>query len=339
MIDLFYELTETPWEKIREKVKGREYLIVTDENLWKIYKEDLEEFKESIIIISCGKSKSNLELIIDELIERNFSREGLLLALGGGEIGDLVGFVASIYKRGIGYIQVPTTLLAQVDSSIGGKTGINYAGLKNIIGSFYFPEKIILYPGFLATLDKFEIYNGLGEILKYGLIYDYKFFQYVMDNLHRIINKDQAVIREVLKVSSEIKFKFVENDYRDQGERKFLNFGHTIGHGLESFMNIPHGNAVIRGMIYESVLAYKMSLIDRRYLKEIYYSLSRLYSLSPLDCCQADRVYEIMKNDKKNSDQKIGFVLPVGRGKVDMFYDLDPDLVKETLKGGFIKWI
>jgi len=173
--------------------------------------------------------------IYDHMIEYNMDRNTLILSFGGGVVGDITGFVAATYKRGLKYIQIPTTLLAQVDSSFGGKVGINYRNYKNIIGSFYLPEITVVDIDFLRTLDRRQIICGLAEILKYGLIYDYDFFVFVSSNINRIYNLDSCVLFKVVNRSIEIKEQIVKKDLYDKGIRQILNFGHTIGHSIESY--------------------------------------------------------------------------------------------------------
>lgn len=320
--------------------------IITDENVSSLYIDFIKK-----IVVDCNiriytlnpgeksKSLTTTLSIYDDLIEENIDRGTLILSFGGGVVGDIAGFVASTYKRGLKYIQIPTTLLAQVDSSVGGKVGIDYGGYKNIIGSFYFPERIIIDVKFLKTLSHRDIRCGLGEILKYGLISDYSFFQSTMDNLDNIYNKKLDILLETIKRSIDIKKELVEKDRYDKGLRRILNFGHTVGHSIEAyyrFTRYNHGEAVILGMIYESYIANKMGLIDNLYFNEIYKSLKNIVIPVKFNEKQIRDLIYIMRNDKKNVDDNIVFILPVSKGKVGLYSNIDENLIFKSLEGEWI---
>ncbi len=324
----------------------KKLFLITDENVGKIYLKAilniLSDFEVKTYILNPGeKSKTTTTVlkIFDELIKYNFDRNGIVLSIGGGVVGDISGFVASTYMRGINYIQVPTTLLAQVDSSIGGKVGIDYKGLKNIIGSFYFPIKNIIDVEFLETLNERELISGLGEILKYGLIEDYNFFNYVNNNLKKILEKDPRVLVYIVERSVNIKNKIVKLDKRDKNIRRKLNFGHTIGHSIEGLYNFEkynHGEAVILGILYESYISKEIGLIDRSYFNKIYNTLTKLVTPILFNENEINRMIKIMEYDKKNTDGKIGFILPVEKGKVNIFYNIQKATIKKALEG---RWI
>lgn len=317
--------------------------IITDEVVNRLYMDYLKSFigdiDQYVYILPSGeenKTIDNILSIYDDLIEKNIDRKTLIVSFGGGVVGDVAGFVASTYKRGLNYIQIPTTLLAQVDSSIGGKTGFDYKGFKNIIGSFYFPEAIFIDVSFLKSLSDREILCGLGEIFKYGLIADYGLFQYTKDNLNYIYHKDLDTLISIVNRSISIKQDIVSKDRYDRGVRNILNLGHTIGHSIEAYYNFNkynHGEGVIMGMIYEFYMAWELDLIDRNYFKEVYNILSSILYPISFKQKEIEDLIHIMKNDKKNIGDSIVFVLPVDRGKVDVFYHVEEDLIIKALKG------
>ncbi len=333
-------------KKYIKKYNPKNIYIITDDIVNKLYINDLieiiKDFNYHVYVIPNGEQAKNFDTvtsIYDHLIENNMDRNTLILSFGGGVVGDITGFVAATYKRGLKYIQIPTTLLAQVDSSFGGKVGINYKNYKNIIGSFYLPEIIVVDIEFLKTLDKRQITCGLAEVLKYGLIYDYDFFKFVSCNINRIYSLDSEILLKIVNRAIEIKVKIVDKDLYDKGIRQILNFGHTIGHSIESyydFSKFNHGESVILGMIYESFIAKEMGLIDERYFNEIYGVLKSIVAPINFKGDEIGKLYEIMKNDKKNIDNNIGFILPVGRGKVDLFTNVDEKIIFESLKGEWI---
>ncbi|MCQ4923834.1 3-dehydroquinate synthase [Tissierella carlieri] len=343
---MVWKLVDNIWEELYQYLIDDNFILVTDENVYNIYKEEVENLlkgREEIHIIPSGETSKNLkELsnIYTLLIQRNIDREGRILCLGGGVVGDLAGFAAATYKRGIEYIQIPTTLLSQVDSSIGGKTGIDFSGHKNIIGSFHFPLITLICTSFIHTLPEKEIACGLGEIIKYGLIEDYDFFKYIERNMNKVYSRDMEVLSFIIEKSIKIKLSMVEKDKLDAGIRQNLNFGHTIGHSIESFFGYTkynHGEAVILGMMYESNIAYERNLIDKEYYNEIIKVLSPLVEQTILSNDEINILLEYMKNDKKNKDGKISFILPIGRGKVNIFYDVEEELIIKAILNNYKK--
>lgn len=326
-----------------EKLRTNYIYIITDEYVNKLYKNTIiriiKNYNSNIYVLPQGetsKSFDNVLSIYDNLLENNVDRNALIISIGGGVVGDISGFIASTYKRGLKYIQIPTTLLSQVDSSIGGKVGINYGGYKNIIGTFYFPEVTIIDTCFLDTLNYRQITCGLGEILKYGLIYDYDLFQFISMNLDNIYNKDHDILLTIIKKSVSIKENIVEDDIFDRGARQILNFGHTIGHSIEGyyeFSRYNHGEAVILGMMYEAFIAKDMGLIDESYFQSIYSVLRNIVEPIKFNSSEIEKLYELMKNDKKNEKGSIVFILPVGRGKVKPIKCIDKETVFNSLKG------
>lgn len=336
------KFTKNIWERVKSYTVKDDFLIITDRNIYNIYEKEINDALQNsnrILILNPGeesKSLKELSNIYDQLLELNLSRDGYIISLGGGVVGDISGFAAATYKRGVKYIQIPTTLLAQVDSSVGGKTAIDFKGYKNLIGAFYFPEKVYIQTSFINTLEDREILSGLGEIFKYGMIYDYNMFLEVKNSMEKIFNKDLDIIEKLIKGSVEIKSKIVEEDKLDTGIRRILNFGHTIGHAIESYYNYSqytHGECVIKGMIYESRISHNRGLISEEYMDEIEEVLSPLINRVLYTEEMVEELIEYMYNDKKNKEGKIVFVLPVDRAKVELFYDVTEGEIKKAIIG------
>ncbi len=275
------------------------------------------------------KNLQSVQTIWNALFERQVDRKGLIINLGGGVVTDTGGFVASTYKRGISYVNIPTTLLGMVDAAIGGKTGINFYGAKNQIGTIYPPEKVLIYPGFLKTLPETEFYSGLAEMLKHGLIRDKNYF-------YRTLEWKRNNLLDLIKRSVEIKCEIVNEDRNETGMRKLLNFGHTFGHAFESFFrksNLPitHGHAVALGMIGEAYISTKMSGLAWDDFKTIRNHLSSLYDLSPLKYLDIYEIIRLMLLDKKNIAGEVGFVLLKSIGESEFNKKAPVTLITETL--------
>lgn len=341
---MIFKLVDNIWEELIPYLIMDNFILVTDRNVYNLYKDDIDNLingREKIYIMNSGETNKNMEElsnIYKILISNNIDRKGKIFCLGGGVVGDLAGFAAATYKRGIDYVQIPTTLLAQVDSSVGGKTGIDFIGYKNILGAFHFPSKILIETYFIHTLPEREITCGLGEIIKYGLISDYDFLKYIEKNIKKIYSRDMRILPNIIKKSIEIKSSIVQGDKLDLGLRQILNFGHTIGHGIESLFKYDrynHGEAVILGMIYESNIAYQKDYINKDYYEEIMLILKPLVEQIVLDKDEINILLNYMKNDKKNKDGKITFVLPIGKGKVDIFYDIDEETIQNAILNSY----
>ncbi len=313
--------------------------ILMDSNVEKFYGDKVSNLNGfTKVVIGPGEKSKTIDMAIEvlkQMLDKGLSRRSTLIAFGGGVVGDLAGFCSSVYMRGIPYIQIPTTLLAQVDSSVGGKTGVNLNEYKNMIGSFHQPKKVIIDINLLSTLPQEELMSGIGEIIKYGLIYDYEFFQYIKREVENIKSLNNVVIQYLIKGCCQIKAQIVSLDEKENGLRKILNFGHTIGHAIEAiskFSKYSHGEAVIVGMYYETLLAREKGIVDPEYSNEI---LSFLEGLGvDLSLCHYPLAHliEFMTKDKKNRGGKISFILPVAKGKVEEYLfdksDIKWDLVK-----------
>ena len=275
--------------------------------------------------------------ILTELLKKRLDRNSCLIALGGGVIGDMTGFVASMYMRGINFIQIPTTLLSQVDSSVGGKTGVNHYLGKNMLGAFYQPRLVWIDIATLGTLPKRELLCGVAEIIKYGIIWDEDLFDYMEKHREAIMNYDGDVLRFIIKRSCEIKAEVVSKDEREGGLRAILNYGHNIGHAVETetkYARFLHGEAIAIGMYLEARLSEKMGLIDTRQVNRIR-SVINAYGLPaqlPEDL-DSDKLVSLMKLDKKTVAGKMKFILPEKIGKVRISKDVKKEEIAQVISG------
>ncbi len=300
-------------------IAGKDIAIITNEVVAPLYLNEISDLfsNRNVIeyILPDGEQEKKLKTvhkIIDRLMEAGFGRDSTLIALGGGVVGDITGFTASIFMRGINFIQIPTTLLAQVDASVGGKTAVNHKSGKNLIGSFYQPQCVICDSIFLATLEATEISAGLAEIIKYGLIFDSEFFQWLQKNMQQILSNDRAAVDYVIQRSCAIKAEIVAQDEKEQSVRALLNFGHTFGHAIEKltgYGNWTHGDAVAVGMVLAARLSENMSLItpeDVQNIEEILTAANLPISLPNIDPAE---LLAAMQSDKKVKDRNIQLVL------------------------------
>jgi 3-dehydroquinate synthase len=313
---------------------NKNILFIIDEEVKKLHNNKIiEEFYSykgkinSFIVKQGEKSKSYLELnkIYSFLLKNNYGRDSLIIAIGGGVTGDLAGYAAATYMRGIQLIQVPTTLLSMVDSSIGGKTGINFENKKNMIGAFYQPKLVLIDTDFIQTLPAREITSGLGEVIKYTYMADKKFFKYVLDNLEKAYQNNSTVLTNFIYTSAAIKAAVVSQDEKESGLRKVLNLGHTFAHSFETNLKfrIKHGEAVIAGLISALYLSYKKGLISENDLK-YYLSLPvRVKLPKQLKEPGMDDLLNVMLHDKKNREGKIKFVLVSGLGRIILDAEAD----------------
>ena len=301
-------------------------VLITDQNVEKFYGKSLDALmrKREVYRITLPPGESNktltmVEKILGDMLDYGINRDSMVIAVGGGVVGDIAGFCASIYMRGIPYLQVPTTLLSQVDSSVGGKTGVNMPGGKNTVGSFYQPLAVIIDPGVLNTLSKRELITGIGEVIKYGIIYDDEFLTYIDENYDGILGLEEKVIKTVIKRCCEVKASIVAKDEKEKGIRKILNYGHTLGHALEtlgSYEKHTHGEAVLIGMYYEALMAKNMGLINNNYFQRITKVIKKTDVSLNINNFKIQELIEAMGKDKKNKGDKISFILPLGGGRV-----------------------
>ena len=317
--------------------KGSEHnFIITDKNVDRLYGSSLDTFGGyDKIVIEPGEDSKSIHVVTDileQMLNKGASRKSKVIAFGGGVVGDLAGFCSAIYMRGISFIQVPTTLLSQIDSSVGGKTGINLLHCKNSVGAFHQPDKVIIDIRFLHTLPSRELLSGIGEIIKYGIIYDYKFLKYIIENIDEIKKCNDEIMLYVVKRCCEIKAEIVSQDEKEKGLRKILNFGHTIGHALEGitgFSKYTHGEAVIIGMCHETIMARRLGLIDEKYAEEILSFLEDLNINLDIGGYPDSELHRWMLKDKKNIEGKVSFILPVREGQVsEVLLDEDEIFLK-----------
>ncbi|WP_125152227.1 3-dehydroquinate synthase [Clostridium rectalis] len=309
------------------KIKKNDTLfLITDDKVSGLYNDIILKFEKHFNIKKyffnngeLNKNMTTIQGIYSFLIENNANRDSILIGLGGGVVGDLVGFVAATYMRGIRYINIPTTLLSQVDSSIGGKVGYNYNGIKNIVGSFYNPEFVFISTNFLKTLEKKQFIDGLGEVIKYSLIKDKTLLEYIKENIKGIAEKENDKMLYIIRSCLSIKKYFVEIDYKDTGIRNLLNFGHTTGHAIEITSNgkFTHGESVALGIL----VAIKMSENILDLSNEIYNDVEEVLKKLGLPIEYKVDNYNLfmyaINHDKKNG-KKIRFVLlqDIGKGKI-----------------------
>jgi len=276
------------------------------------------------------KTLQTVESILDQLFEYKLDRRSLLIALGGGVIGDMTGFTASIYQRGIDFIQIPTTLLSQVDASVGGKTGVNNRFGKNLIGSFYQPKAVYIDPAFLTTLPPREFAAGVAEIIKMAVMFDMDFFSF----LETADLGEDSALRETIRKSVEIKADIVNQDEKEAGIRAVLNYGHTFAHVIENethYTKYLHGEAVAIGMVMANRLACRLGLMTEEEERRVAallksYNLPVHYRIDDID-----RFYTQFFLDKKSAHNSIKFILPRGIGHYSIQKDLDETLIKEVL--------
>jgi len=289
-------------------------------------------FQPSVISAPDGERAKSLKwmaAILEALLKRRYERTTWLLALGGGVIGDLGGFAASVYLRGIPFVQVPTTLVAQVDSSIGGKTGINHPLGKNLIGSFYQPKLVLIDPRVLGTLAPREYRAGLAEVIKYGVIQDAALFEFLERDIERVLGRDITAVHRIIRTSCAIKAEVVSEDEREGDRRRILNFGHTLGHALETvtrYRRYKHGEAVAIGMVGAACLAGRLGLADARVAARIRDLIRRTGLPTDLPACPASDLLRAMRQDKKVRNRQIHFVLPTQIGNVVVVPIPEPDL-------------
>jgi 3-dehydroquinate synthase len=291
----------------------------------------------SILEIPEGEKQKSLNWagrLYEQLNVLQVERLTPVLALGGGVIGDLAGFVSATYMRGLPLIQIPTTLLAQVDSSIGGKVAINYGELKNNIGTFYHPFLVISDISTLKTLPLREKQNGIAEIIKYGIIKDKTLFRLLESNISKLISGEETLLEEVIFRCATIKAEIVEKDERDFGLRNILNFGHTLGHAIETASRfcIPHGKAVAFGMLAASHISLRMSILPPAELEQIRSLLTRAGFRSKFPSSNIEGILDVINHDKKKKDDKLRFILPETIGEVLITDKVNIGLIREVLK-------
>lgn len=324
---------------------GQRCAVITDSNVGKKFAKaalkslSASGFQPVLITIPAGEKSKNISVVekcYDQLAAHRLERKSFIVALGGGVVGDLAGFVAATYLRGIPFVQVPTTLLAQVDSSVGGKTGVNLKAGKNLVGAFYQPQLVLCDLDALKTLPRREYVSGLAEVIKYGVIYDAVLFAQLERNLPRILERDEKILSQVIARCCEIKADVVGQDETEGGLRAILNFGHTIGHAIENssgYGNFLHGEAIAIGQVAAAKLSQKIlglpsgdvARIEKLFVQA---GLPVKIKLNPV---ARKKLFAAMKLDKKVSGGEIKFVLARKIGAVKFGQKVSPDLIEAVL--------
>ncbi|MDR6515434.1 3-dehydroquinate synthase [Chryseobacterium camelliae] len=334
--DQFSQLNDFLLEKPFSKI-----FILTDENVHEYCLPVLlgnlnTDIAFEILEVEPGEEMKNVQTanqLWEILTEMQADRQALVINLGGGVITDMGGFVASTYKRGIRFINIPTTLLSMCDASIGGKTGIDLMHYKNMVGTFSFPEQIFVYPKFLETLPFKELRSGFAEMLKHGLIAD----KIHWNELTQLSKPDSESLIPYIQTSMDIKQDFVNKDFQEKNIRKTLNFGHTIGHAIESLCleqgnPVLHGEAVAAGMICEAYLSYQEGLISEEESDIIIDALKKYYPYLDISDFDDEAILSLLLNDKKNTDRRINFSLLTSIGSCNFDYQCDEKMIRMALK-------
>ncbi len=318
-------------EELRDLgIADRQAAVIADSNTAALYGDAVRNILEGnckkVILCSfpAGEEHKTLDTVkglYKTLIEEKFDRKDLLIALGGGVVGDIAGYTAATYLRGVDFVQIPTTLLAQSDSSIGGKTGVDFDGYKNMVGAFYMPKLVYMNIGTLKTLDDRQFYSGFAEVMKHGLIKDAMFYEWLLDNLYEIQDREPDILEEMVMRSCTVKKLVVEKDPKEQGDRALLNFGHTIGHAIEKYKNFEmlHGECVALGAVAAAFISWKhnwLSMEEYYEIRDMFVPFNLPISIDDID---PEEILALTKSDKKMAAGQIRFVLlkKVGKAVID----------------------
>jgi 3-dehydroquinate synthase len=323
-------------------IKSKQVFVVTNVTIAPLYlsqlQQSLEKFQVEVVMLPDGEQYKNLDhvtKIFDLLLEKRYGRHATLIALGGGVVGDMGGFAAACYQRGIAFIQIPTTVLAQVDSSVGGKTGVNHPLGKNMIGAFYQPQCVIADMDVLDTLNDRQLVAGLAEVIKYGLIRDIAFFEWLENNMTQLLARDKKALSYAIEKSCLNKAEVVAEDEFESGIRATLNLGHTFGHAIETGMGYGtylHGEAVAIGMGYAADLSRRMGWLSAEEVDRIL-ALLKLTGLpvEPPKAMSTAQFIDLMAVDKKNVDGEIRFILLESIGKATLPMAVSQQILEQTL--------
>lgn len=321
----------------------KKLLVVTDSNVEKLYAREVNDillgagYDSAVYSFKAGEENKNMDTILGicgACIKHEMDRKSMIIALGGGVAGDMAGFAASIFMRGIDFVQIPTTLLSQSDSSVGGKTGIDFMESKNILGAFHQPKLVYINVSTLKTLPQKQFVSGMGEVIKHGIIKDKDFFEYLENNGNKVKELHSGTLIEMDRINCRIKAQVVEQDEKETGLRAILNFGHTIGHAVESAYNfkMTHGECVGLGMISASYIAHKRGMLDSSALERIE-NILRLYGFKTrVILPEADKVMDFMQKDKKKIEGSLKFVLPSEIGAVIQTTDVTREEIFAALE-------
>ena len=330
-------------ELLRPHIAGRQALVVSNTTVAPLYLEPvravLDGLRQEVVILPDGeqyKTLDTLNEVFTALLNHRFDRHCTMIALGGGVIGDMVGFAAACYQRGVPFIQIPTTLLAQVDSSVGGKTAVNHPLGKNMIGAFYQPLCVLADTDTLATLPDRELSAGLAEVIKYGLIRDLPFLEWLEANLEALLARDAAALSEAIERSCRNKAEIVAADERETGERALLNLGHTFGHAIETGVGYGkwlHGEAVATGMVMAADLSARLGGVSQEQVERVRRLLARArLPLQPPPELTPDDFLRLMAVDKKVKDGQLRMILLRELGQGIIADQVDPRFLQETLE-------
>jgi 3-dehydroquinate synthase len=324
-------------------VKGTQVMIVSNETVAPLYLDKVEklfaDFETESVILPDGEQYKNLQeldAVFDALLSKRFDRHCTLVALGGGVVGDMTGFAAASYQRGVNFIQIPTTLLAQVDSSVGGKTGVNHPLGKNMIGAFHQPQCVIIDTDTLDTLDDRQLSAGIAEIIKYGFIRDAEFINWLEENMDKLLARDPDAIAYAIETSCQCKANIVAEDEKESGVRALLNLGHTFGHAIEAgtgYGNWLHGEAVGTGMLMAADLSMRQGWITEKDVQRVEDLIDKamLPTRAP-HSIDFDKFMDLMSVDKKVRAGKINFVLYKALGNAFVTDDFDMNNLKKTIE-------
>lgn len=326
-------------EKLFALVKNRKYLAVISEKVDKLYGKVLGIPQENKFILKDGekeKNFKNLEKILNHALKMKLTRKDVFIAIGGGVVGDITGFASATYMRGIDFIQVPTTLLACVDSSVGGKTAIDTKFGKNLVGAFYQPKAVFINPKFLKTLDDRQFKTGMGEVVKYSFIEksckcdeDLNLTNFLTEKVEQILERKEKTLVQLIEICVKLKISVVEKDEKESNLRRILNFGHTYGHAIEritKYKKYTHGEAVVEGMKFAFNLALKKNLIDKNY-KFLAEDIIKKYNFREIPKFNVNKMIELMQLDKKATTNSIVFILPTDYSTVDAF-EILPEVLR-----------
>jgi len=328
---------------ITEKIRAKQVLVVSNETVAPLYLQkvldSLASFEVHVAVLPDGEQYKTLDVlnnIFDKLLSAPCNRDVTIIALGGGVVGDIAGFAAASYQRGVDLIQIPTTLLAQVDSSVGGKTAVNHPLGKNMIGAFYQPKAVIADIDTLKTLDDRQLSAGLAEVIKYGLIRDKAFFNWLEQNISSLMTREENALTHAIEVSCQVKAEVVAADERESGVRAILNLGHTFGHAIETAMgygNWLHGEAVGAGMVAAAEMSRRMGWLAGEDVERATNLIKRagLPVQGPHEL-GAGKMIELMQVDKKVQDGKIRLVLLKAIGEAAITDDYPPEALKQTIE-------
>ncbi len=328
-------------EEIFEIIGKYNYLVIISEKVFKLYGKQLKFPTDNIFILKDGEKEKNFKnykKILEKALKLKLTRKDFFIAIGGGVCGDITGFAASTYMRGINLIQIPTTLLACVDSSVGGKTGIDTTYGKNLVGTFYQPNAVLINTNFLKTLNERQFKTGLGEVIKYAFIEkscnaeeEFNLINFLSLNSEKILNRENNILEEIIKICIKLKISVVEKDEKEGGLRKILNFGHTYAHAVEyltKYKKYTHGEAVVKGIEFVFDFAEKLGLIVESY-RFIAHDLIKKYDFKTVQNFNIKKITQAMKLDKKADVDGIVFILPTECGEVKEYKFFENEIIEK----------